>query len=158
MFSYRFYNCRYKDHFGAAKKMIYLLFVICLLILNVVVLTTTACLIVKAYKIAKKGRKNLNWQGLTTTILTATVYFISSVPFAVYTVLARYGHEVTNRKELQRSVDVNFTLNTISNFYIYCLTVESFRSFILSRIQSVQKTITSTISSTTVSRGNITSI
>ena len=111
-------------------------YLIFLMILNILVITTTTLLVFKAYKIAKTGKMSLKWQGVTTTVLTAVVYFISGLPYAVYTIVARSFPRVTDNVLLRKSVEAGFTLNIISNFYIYCLTVKSFRCYVLNSITS----------------------
>ena len=114
-------------------------YLIFLMILNILVITTTTLLVFRAYKVAKTGRMSLKWQGVTTTILTAVVYFISGLPYVVYMIVARSFPGVTDNVLLRKSVEGGFTLNIISNFYIYCLTVNSFRCFVLSCITSLLK-------------------
>ena len=142
-FSFRIYHCdsgftsdiwRWLKPLGAG-----LLF----LISNGVVVGTTIYLLIIAKRVARRGPESLKWQGIMTTILTATVYCISVVPSAVYQV----GESVVTVDDKSRSffytsfrrLSCSFIyLNTISNFYIYSLSVHSFRDFIRSKIQRTQ--------------------
>ena len=104
------------------------------------VVTSTIYLLVIAKRVARRGRENLKWQGILTTILTATVYCISMLPYTVY----RVGESVVRAEEQNSSffhtiyyrfVKTVLYLNVISNFYIYSLTVSSFREFVRGRLR-----------------------
>ena len=137
-FSYRSYEC---DHGFSSDTWKWLKPLVALLVIftpNCVVVTTTIKLLVIARRVAHRGRQSLKWQGIMTTVLTATVYCLSVLPYIVYVV----GEPLIEVQDKSRSVffTVYFrvaasflTLNTISNFYIYGLTVHSFRNFILSK-------------------------
>ena len=103
------------------------------------VMVTSIYLLVIAKRVAHRGKENLNWQGIMVTIVTAIVFCISFLPFFVFLLvesilgdnfssLGVYGH-------IKRAAVSFYSLNVISNFYIYSLTVDSFRSFVLSRLQ-----------------------
>ena len=103
------------------------------------VVGATVCLLIIAKKSAKRGHDSLKWQGIMTTVLTATVYCISVLPYTVYSV----RQSIANVLDKSQSFFTSFAriaisclaLNTISNFYIYSLTVLSFREFVRSRIE-----------------------
>ena len=83
----------------------------------------------------------IRWRGITTTILVALTYCVSVVPYGVYRFaesFINYNESVYSRifhDQYYRAASSLFFINTISNFYIYCCTVPSFRSFIVSRIK-----------------------
>ena len=136
-FSYRTYDC---DYGYTAAVWIWLrpiISTIFLLLPNLFVVTTTVCLLITAYKVARRGRENLKWQGITTTILVALVYCTSVLPYSIYHFA---GSSVKNQESFFHKGYFRFAvsclyLNTISNFYLYCLTVPSFREFLWSRIK-----------------------
>ena len=104
-----------------------------------VVIITTVYLLVIAKKVADKNRDNLKWQGIVTTVLTGAVYCISVMPHAIYNALASnitVKNDVSNffHTTFFRITRVFLCLNTISNFYIYSLTISSFRHFLWSKI------------------------
>ena len=145
-FDYRNYGCGYLYSSNIWKWLVPLFSVLYLVIPNCIVLSTTLILLIAAKKIARRGRENLRWEGVITTVLTATVYCISVMPYAIY----RIADEM-NTKSLHDPQDffhkvyfriaLSFLyLNTISNFYIYCLTVSSFRKFLWSRIKLLRIT------------------
>ena len=111
------------------------------------VIVTSINLLVIAKRVAHRGRDNLKWQGIVTTALTATVFCISYLPFFAYLMM----ESIVDEKFKSLKVYNNFyrvtlscsSLSIISNFYIYNLTVRSFRSFVSSRLQlSFQKFVT----------------
>ena len=137
-FSYRIYQCDY----GYSADIWYWLrplFSILLFISTCQVVGSTICLLLKAKQCAKRGHDSLKWQGIMTTVLTATVYCISVLPYTVYSV----RQSIANVLDKSQSFFTSFAriaisclaLNTISNFYIYSLTVLSFREFVRSRIE-----------------------
>jgi hypothetical protein len=113
------------------------------MILNVFVVASSVYLVMKAYQIKNRGGLTLKWQGLVTTILTATVYCISGVPYLIFSILVRFFPQIAFNTQLINILLGSFSLNIISNFYIYCLTVTSFRQFLWSRVRG-SRDITST--------------
>ena len=147
-FSYIFYFCILgftSDIWDWLKPLITVLF---MLIPNGVVVGTTIYLLIIAKQVARRGRESLKWQGIITTVLTASVYWISILPFAVYYI----GESVVIVDDKSRSFfNTSFLkiassflyLNTVSNFYIYSLSVYSFRDFIRLKIQQAYQMFTS---------------
>ena len=136
-FSYRIYKC---DYFFSTPHWVWLqpiLASICLFIPNVLVILNTVFLLIVAQKIAHRGHKSLKWRGVTTTVLVALVYCISILPYSIH----RFAASSVGKQhgwfhyEFVRVAEFVLYLNTLSNFYIYCLTVSSFRKFLWSRIQ-----------------------
>jgi hypothetical protein len=104
-------------------------------------------MLVLAKKVARRGRETLKWQGIMTTVIVALVYCISVLPYVVYHI----GKSFLDRDE--ESNKIFFTtyykvaqsilwLNTISNFYIYSLTVQSFRDFLWSKLKPSNQLLT----------------
>ena len=114
---------------------LFLVFPIC------VVSVMTVYLLIIARKIASRGRKSLKWQGIMTTVATAAVYCISVLPLAVYRTGKPFldgTDKNTNSFFITHFYRIAYScvsFNTISNFYIYSLTVLSFRDFVRSRIK-----------------------
>ena len=83
-------------------------------------------------------RTTLTWQGITTTILIAIVYCISLLPFCIYRIFAAHVPDTPGNifhLEFRRfATSIIIYLNTTCNFYIYCLTVCSFREFFLKKL------------------------
>ena len=143
-FSYRSYTCAYGF---SAKVWIWLhpiIVIIFIVIPTCLVVASTINLMLIAKQVARRGRDSLKWQGIITTVVTATVYCISIIPFAVY----RFGEAMidTDNKSQSFFHTVYFRLafslphlNAISNIYIYGFTVTGFRLFLKNRIQSVRR-------------------
>ena len=121
----------------------------CLFLPNCLVVVTTVYLLVIAKQVARRGGDSLKWQGIMTTTLTATVYCVSILPYLVYCVResivtaddknTRFFHGAFRRMALSF-----LYLNTISNSYIYGLSVDSLRDFVLSRMEQTYRMITRT--------------
>ena len=112
-----------------------------------IVVVTSVNLLLIARKFAQKDRQSMKWQGIITTVLTSTVFCISFLPMFLFLVLDPF---LKTEVKVQKSnlfllkVAISFLLlNTISNFYIYCMTVSSFRTFVLSRLQMFARLFTS---------------
>ena len=152
-FSYRGYEC---DYGFSSEIWLYLRpFTAALFgfIPTCLVVSTTFCLLIKAKKVLSHSRESLKWQGIVTTVLTATVFCLSVLPLIVY----RVGESIVIVDDKSKSsfyttfyrVAISFlSLNTISNFYIYSLTVFSFREFIRSKMQLSYQFITNVETST----------
>ena len=111
------------------------------------VVLTTLYLLIKARKVVSRSRESLKWQGIVTTVLTATVFCLSLLPAVAYHV----GESIVSVDDKSKSsfhttffrVAISMTsFNTMSNFYIYCLTLSSFRAFIRSKMQLSYQYIT----------------
>ena len=111
------------------------------------ILTTiiaTIMLLVEAKKIVSKGRNErggyLRWQGIMTSIMTSSVYIMSYLPITVYFTAAPFvshtspGWAVFHIQFHRVAVSLTHT-NIMANFFIYSLTVTSFRNFVRQRMQ-----------------------
>ena len=145
-FDYRHIFCDYLFSSNIWNWLIPLFSVLYLVIPNCIVISTTLILLIIAKKIARRSRENLRWEGVITTVLTATVYCISVMPYAIYRIADEINIESLQdpqgffHKVYFRIARSLLYLNTISNFYIYCLTVSSFRKFLWSRIKLLRIT------------------
>ena len=85
----------------------------------------------KARRVARRSGGSRRWQGIMTAVLTAIVYSISILPYAVYRIIQSYFGPTSFIHTHFFRLAVSFlSLNTISNFYIYSMTVQSFRRFL----------------------------
>ena len=146
-FSYRIYRCDFHFRSDIWNWLWPFLSVTFLFIPNCMVIATTIYLLIIAKKVAGRGRESLKWQGIVTTVLTATVYCISILPYFVYTVgesIVTADNKSSNFFEttFHRIGSSFLYLNTISNFYVYSLSVYSFRDFIRSRMQQAYQIFT----------------
>ena len=129
-FSYMSYNCdyfnnnRYSIAFGVILGGVGI-------IATAITIVSSLMLLFLAKKIADRRTGGLQWQGVRTVLLTVVVYVLATVPFAV---------SLLESTKTQARYDVRFAeyiayLNTISNFYIYTISVTGFRDFLKSRIR-----------------------
>jgi hypothetical protein len=98
-----------------------------------VFLTTvpTLIILIQGRRVSRRSRGEVRWQGIVTVVLTALVFCIANLPLAAFKFYQNY-HEGTQSDNFAK---VSFSLpmlNIMSNFYIYCLTIPSFRRFISS--------------------------
>ena len=112
----------------------------CLIILppSVTIVAASIYLLVIANRVARAGKTSLNWQGTVTIILTAGIYILSYLPYFVSLIIESLVDKDTARGEafitFYRIALTLLSFNTFSNFFVYCLAVHSFRSFVSSKI------------------------
>ena len=144
-FNYVIYQC----YFGFTKTDIwsYLRPLLgCLIILppSVTIVAASIYLLVIANRVARAGKTSLNWQGTVTIILTAGIYILSYLPYFVSLIIESLVDEETARGEafiaFYRIALTLLSFNTFSNFFVYCLAVHSFRSFVSSKIFRTKQT------------------
>ena len=74
-------------------------------------------------------------------VLTAMIYTISTLPANIYLILTKFikVHHPSTWFHIKfiRIGSAFIMINIMANFYIYCLTIRSFRRFLLSRVQYV---------------------
>ena len=136
-FNYRTYVCDYGFTSSTWTWLRPTLATIFVFTPNIFVVASTLCLLVMAHKVARRGRESLKWQGITTTVLVAAVYCISVLPYSIYHFAESSVEDQRSflHSDFSRIAESCLYMNTISNFYIYCLTVSSFREFLTLRIQ-----------------------
>ena len=141
-FSYLIYACVYDFSSHIWKYLHSLLGLLLGVLPTLLIVATSVHLLVIAKQVASRRGEGLKWQGIITTVLTATVFCLSLLP--AFMVLGMKGSMsnwdlVTILKFTRIALSLMF-LNTMCNFYIYCLTVTSFRNFVLSRLQLLTQT------------------
>jgi hypothetical protein len=102
----------------------------------IAILTTvpTLIILIQGMKNSKRSRGKVRWQGIVTVVLTALVFCVSYLPLPAY-LYYRYFSEEKPSIHLKKVVFSLPMLNIISNFYIYSLTVPSFRQFLSSKMK-----------------------
>ncbi|XP_063690937.1 allatostatin-A receptor-like [Bolinopsis microptera] len=140
-FSYRIYHCNFvysKDIWRSWLKpllgFVFLFIPTCLVVVN-----TIYMLMIAKSSADQRDRGSLNWQGIMATVLTATFYCISVLPTFVYAAVEGFVHVHDKSKsffhvQFYRVIHSFIFLNTMSNFFIYCLTVLSFRDFVKAKL------------------------
>ena len=146
IFDYRCYFCISKLSKNLWNWLAPLITAWFLAIPNLVVVTVTILLLIhlfQAKRIAHRTRRTLRWRGFTSTLLVAVIYCISFFPYATFRIIESRSDDsqedfLTKYYRISQSF---ISFNTISNFYIYLVTVPSFREFILLQIQRLRNMI-----------------
>ena len=136
-FSYMSYNC---DYFSLNSKVHHVARVVAGaigLISTTITIVNSAMLLYLAKKVADRRTGGLQWQGVRTVLLTVAAYAIATVPLAVYLIEFTETQPHTTANKFHRFVMFIFYLNIVSNFYIYTISLTSFREFLKSRIRVV---------------------
>ena len=132
VFDYRMYMCDISFKGAISKWLRPMATLVYSGIPNILVTASTIRLLMIARQSAVRQNRKVNLQGVITVILVAVVYHVSLLPYTIYSIAKSRVAVKTNffHKEFYR-VSVSFLLfNTISNFFIYCVTIDSFRQFI----------------------------
>ena len=137
-FSYRSYQCDINS-ITTLKFLKPILFIFFVVIPSFLVVANTSYILGKAIKTARRVRGDLKWQGTVATLLTALFYILSLAPIVIYQLLEsiyRSEDDIISYSFIHfHRIAITFPLiNTISNFYIYCLTITSFREFVFAAV------------------------
>ena len=137
VFNYSRYNVDYgrpSEYTYRERVLIYLSVVFTsLLPVLLVVLSTCGTLVylMRARMVGVRNGRGPRWQGMVTVVMTGIVFCISIMPdtisFIVVTATTTLSDELT---EVLRVSEFLTALNVMSNFYIYSLTIPSFRAYI----------------------------
>ena len=142
-FDYRIYNCEYGYTSNVWSYVLPINGFIFGFVPNMVIVATTIptlMYLVDARKSASRVKGTVPWQGALPIALNAVVYCISTLPYIIYNTAKRFVHG-----DSQEWFQVHFyrlcyfllMINIMSNFYIYTLTIKSFRRFLLTIVPSV---------------------
>lgn len=104
-------------------------------ILPVVLVIVSTCgtlaYLVRARTVSACSGRGPRWQGMVTVVITSTVFCVSIIPdtvsFVVVTCMRISSDEF---KGVLRVSEFLTALNVMANFYIYSLTIPSFRKFV----------------------------
>ena len=137
-FDYYDYACDYDSSLTRAPAVLKVLTqittVLGLVVISIVLLSTSALLLITARNVAVRRGECLRWQGVLTVSLTIAVFLISWLPYLVVQTTDKLA-SVQYSIETKRAVRFLLYLNVMANFFIYSLTVRSFRKFLRSRIK-----------------------
>ena len=145
MFNYEIYSCSlvFNDKTWKMMKLI-LSFIASVAPMLIIIGTTIPTL--KYLSVARKSARRVGgndpWQGALTVALTAILFVISFIPMSVYFIGKPFMKgDLTGPFFFHlRRISTFFTLiNVMSNFFIYTLTIKSFRRFLLSKALSVAR-------------------
>ena len=138
-FSYVTYNCemdRSPAHVSWIAKIAFVISGSSLVVCIMLVIVSCVMLIAIAKRITDRGPGGLQWQGIMTVLLTAALFTAGALPIAVYLVAAYFTKEksIWNIQFL-RFAYTAASLNLLANFYIYTITVTSFRQFLKAKMR-----------------------
>ena len=132
-FSFTKFHCWYKSFsqnspawFNRYRLVVSLSFVNILCYTTLVV--TSIFLLILARRAASLHRRSLRWKGVTTVLLTVVVLLVSYLPHGALTVALFVGEKKSST--LWRAVNFLTFLNITANFFVYYLTLRSFRLFL----------------------------
>ena len=110
---------------------------------NIIIVATTVPTLkylAHARTSARRVRGCVSWKGALTVALTAVIYFISTFPYTIYLIV--YGFMKEHEPHwfhfhFFRISYILLAINIVANFYIYTLTIKSFRRYLLLKVLSV---------------------
>ena len=140
---YRIFSCEYGWNAYIFKEIVPFLSIVSTIFTNALMIITTIPILkylVKARKSARRTKKIVPWQGALTVSLTAFVYCLSTLPWGVYTL----GNAFLDNFKENRGFNLLYRYayfiswaNISSNFFIYTLTITSFRRYLLNKIREI---------------------
>ncbi|KAL5264798.1 hypothetical protein ACHWQZ_G005758 [Mnemiopsis leidyi] len=87
-----------------------------------------------AGRMARRIRSKVPRQGIVTVVLTSVIYCISFFPKAVHETIRPYVNNAVYKETAPRVVETATYLNVVANFFLYSLTVSSFRNFLKTKM------------------------
>ena len=144
-FDFTIYLCDATFKATAWKTLRPILSIFLILVPNFIIVATTISTLkylATARKSARRVQGSVPWQGTLTVALTAVVYCNLHLNFAIAFLPFRYRFRQLDDQRggalshVHRLVLSACLINIMSNFYIYTLTIKSFRRFLFSKIFS----------------------
>ena len=142
MFDCRVYTYAHTYTSGIWKILLPIISLGVLFLPNMIIVVSTVLLLKEARRVVTDTRESLRWQGIMTVVLTATVNTISFLPMTVYFVIVAepfIGKDPSVPgpfyKEFYRFSGAVGYLSVLANFFVYSLTVTSFRNFLKSKFK-----------------------
>ena len=138
-FNYISYTCDYNytltPHWLGLLTDVYLLVGVTTAYL--ILLASSVYLLLKAVRRAAQHERSVPWQGMLAIALTAVTLVLSFLPYNVMRIISQLDNFVD--VELWRAVIYFQNINIMANFFIYSLTVPSFRKFLRDRFRALVK-------------------
>ena len=145
-FDYRSYACDFKFSKSIWKWLIPACSLFFIVVPNSIVLIATLLLLIhlsRAKRITQRAGRKFRWKGIVCTIAVAAVYIISFLPYAMFRIIEVSLSDYNEMFHVYfYKITLSFTnFNIISNFFIYSLTVPSFRHFLLFKVGQLRERI-----------------
>ena len=93
-------------------------------------------LVLEARKAAQRLGEHVRWQGVLTVTLCTFIYFISTLPAILVAGICSVNSSLMT-EEVRRAAHFFTNLNVMTNFFVYCLAVVSFREFLKSKLREL---------------------
>ena len=79
-----------------------------------------------------------SWQGILVVSITATIFIVATLPYYIYLSVTANDEDMAGffHNDFLRIAEACYSLNLACNFYIYSLTVPSFRKFVIRAVQT----------------------
>ena len=143
-FDYRFYNCVILEEQDSDTRVIIISGFICSVVINIIIVTATfptLNYLAKARRSARQVKGTVPWQGAVTVSLTSIVACVSTAPLTAYTIIKPFLY-----REYRPWTDLHLcrmgvfimTFGIMSNFYIYAMSMKSFRKFLIGRFHRIR--------------------
>ena len=158
-FDYRFYNCVIIEEHNSNTKVIFISSFICSVVIQALIVTATVPTLnylAQARRSARQVKGTVPWQGAVTVSLTSIVVCVSTAPLTAYCIIKPFLDQ-----DYRPWVDLHLcrmgvfimTFGIMSNFYIYAMSMKSFRKFLIGKLQSIRP-LTSSTNETSAWKGN----
>lgn len=99
--------------------------------------------LLKAARISHRVGGQRKWQGMVTVTVTATIHCLVTIPNMVVVLFQQFGGiDQDQLAGCQRVARFITALNVTCNFNIYCLTISSFREFVLAKVRDLARQLT----------------
>ena len=139
IFDYRLYSCMYSYSSSIWTILLPITVLLITVIPNSTIIVSTFLLLKRARALVRGTEEHLRWQGIITVVLTAADYTVSFLPVTVYFITEPFVKKEPIPGpffvEFFRVANNLFSLHLFANFFIYSLTVNSFRSFLKTKVQ-----------------------
>ncbi|KAL5255200.1 hypothetical protein ACHWQZ_G014589 [Mnemiopsis leidyi] len=131
-FDIRIYSCRYVTERWDTASLV-LTYVLMVVPAVIIIGTTVPALryLALARQAARRARGVDPWHGTLTVSLTAIFYLISNFPLFVYYICKHFFSKPDSARLFRIGIYC-LSINVVSNFYIYALTIRSFRRYLRS--------------------------
>ena len=150
-FDYRTYYCTYEYSKSIWKALLPVLALLILFAPNVTIITSTILILKEAKKVVKRTNQSLRWQGIMTVVATATVFSVSYLPITVYFITEPLIEKDQSAPgpfyiHYYRVSSSLLNCNILANFFVYSLTVDSFRGFLRTKFRKTTSFLLNTSS------------
>ena len=138
-FDYNNYECRYTNRsINAPSWYLYyhiITFFMSSVLSYLILIVTSILLLLAAKAVRSRNGGAVRLEGLITVLLTVGIYLISFMPKML--VYNGSQMEFNFAPWIWKTISFVFYLNVTANFYIYCITIKSFRKFLKMKVLQV---------------------